>query len=412
MAEEASLFRAAAAQCADERCAAHPHAPFASPQPPPLCAADGGFTADSIYRRLPLIITEVLASATFPPTLVSRLLALRAMIHEKGALPSTFSEPDWSEWAQPGAPFAFAPWWYVENAFYAAIRDCCLLEGVRDPFFALKAGSLNSAAAQYTTGIAPLAARILATASPAPSELISAALHRSLFSNRADLSLHTLAGGIAQGEGEDLFLADDTRAAVECLLRVGRAGSSIVVTTDNVGVELLADLVLCLCLLSLISRVELHVKDRPVFVSDAMEVDVEAHLVWLEAHDPPTGHALRAALAKGALGVHAEPFYVSPLPAWKAPADLLDRWRGAGAVIFKGDAMYRRLVGDLHWKHATPFADVVRLPTNVISLRTCKSGVVVGVAPDRQAAAVKAAGPEDWLVTGKYAVVSFAPSWG
>jgi hypothetical protein len=54
----------------------------------------------------------------------------------------------------------------------------------------------------------------------------------------------------------------------------------------------------------------------------------------------------------------------------------------AGLVISKGDANYRRLLGDLHWADTTPFASVVAyFPTRLLALRTSKSVAIVGLRP-------------------------------
>jgi hypothetical protein len=47
-------------------------------------------------------------------------------------------------------------------------------------------------------------------------------------------------------------------------------------------------------------------------------------------------------------------------------------------------------------------------PTTIAALRTCKSGVLVGTAPDVEAAAA-AAHPGKWLTGGLYGVVQLAP---
>ena len=91
-------------------------------------------------------------------------------------------------------------------------------------------------------------------------------------------------------------------------------------------------------------------------------------------------------------------------------SELRTRLAEAALVLTKGDANFRRLLGDLHWPHDTDFADLMReyWPTSLAALRTCKSGVLVGVVPAVEAAAA-AAEPEKWLTGGVYGMVSFAP---
>jgi len=54
-------------------------------------------------------------------------------------------------------------------------------------------------------------------------------------------------------------------------------------------------------------------------------------------------------------------------------------------AIFKGDANYRRLVGDLHWDHATPFDSIVSyFPSPLVALRTLKSELMAGLQPGQR----------------------------
>ena len=74
--------------------------------------------------------------------------------------------------------------------------------------------------------------------------------------------------------------------------------------------------------------------------------------------------------------------------------------------MLKGDANYRRLLGDRHWPHDTPFGVVAAaVPCPLLALRTCKAGLVVGVPPDVEARAAARHG--DWLTSGGYGVAQF-----
>ena len=118
---------------------------------------------------------------------------------------------------------------------------------------------------------------------------------------------------------------------------------------------------------------------------------------------------LTAALNDGSLCLTAPPFYTGPAPFWEMPASLMLAHAAAALVITKGDANYRRLLGDLHWPHDTDFAELMGYwPCALAALRTCKSGVLVGTAPDAEAAAA-AAHPDKWLTAGLYGMVQFRP---
>ncbi|KAG8754027.1 hypothetical protein FRC12_011337 [Ceratobasidium sp. 428] len=66
---------------------------------------------------------------------------------------------------------------------------------------------------------------------------------------------------------------------------------------------------------------------------------------------------------------------------------------GSGLVVFKGDLNYRKLTGDIKWPNDTPWETAIGSPTPLgyqgpvagriplVSLRTCKADVVVGLGP-------------------------------
>jgi len=205
-----------------------------------------------------------------------------------------------------------------------------------------------------------------------------------------------------------MMLADDTTALCEAL-GACRA-KHVILVLDNCGLECVSDLLLVDGLLRLVEPrlITLHVKDRPVFVSDVTVADVQPTLDWLAANGgEPLAGRLQAALADGRLALAEPDFYTSALPFWDAPDELVDEFSGAALVLLKGDANYRRLLDDRHWAHDTNFAELMSYwPTSVAALRTCKSGVLVGTAPQVEAAAM-AAHPDKWLTGGLYGMVQF-----
>jgi len=77
----------------------------------------------------------------------------------------------------------------------------------------------------------------------------------------------------------------------------------------------------------------------------------------------------------------------------------------ASLVIFKGDLNYRKLVGDINWPHETSFKEALKsfTPTTVVTLRTLKADVVVGL--EKGQAEKTAQVDSNWMVTGEYAVI-------
>ena len=74
------------------------------------------------------------------------------------------------------------------------------------------------------------------------------------------------------------------------------------------------------------SKVTLHVKDVPVFVSDVTVPDLEPHLAWLGANGGGAmGARLREASSDGRLAIEAPPFYTSSVPFYEMPESLCTR---------------------------------------------------------------------------------------
>ncbi|HEX6304227.1 MAG TPA: ARMT1-like domain-containing protein, partial [Anaerolineales bacterium] len=88
------------------------------------------------------------------------------------------------------------------------------------------------------------------------------------------------------------------------------------------------------------------------------------------------------------------------------PAHLQQELAGADLIISKGDANYRRLLGDRHWPFTIPAADVLRYaPAPLLAVRVCKSEVVIGLQP----AQVEALDMIDagWKVNGEWGMIQF-----
>jgi Damage-control phosphatase ARMT1-like domain len=73
----------------------------------------------------------------------------------------------------------------------------------------------------------------------------------------------------------------------------------------------------------------------------------------------------------------------------------------------KGDANYRRLLGDRKWDFTAPFTDVVGVyfPCPVCALRTLKAELGCGMDADQVEKAKSL--DDNWLVNGRFGVVHF-----
>jgi hypothetical protein len=313
--------------------------------------------------------------ALLDETLTQPMTPLPEGAHDRGA---------WDRWGTEhfGRPWAQAPFLWAESYFYRR-----LLGAVRffepgpwywyDPFGFLKHAELADPALDNHlawVGAAHLLPRRSQT---------GALLHASLWGNRADLGFRIgLAGGRDNHPAAGL-VADDTDTVVNSLETGGLRRVALV--ADNAGREILADLVLIDHLLSrgLAGTVVLHVKPHPYYVSDATASDVVACLRRLAtAPGAPAAVAgrLHDALGDGRLELYTHWFYSSPLTFHDLPDDLAAEFQRTSLTVLKGDLNYRRLVGDLHWRATTPFTDAARyFPSPVVTLRTLKSDVVVGL---------------------------------
>ena len=96
-------------------------------------------------------------------------------------------------------------------------------------------------------------------------------------------------------------------------------------------------------------------------LTDVTEPDLATTLQWMEAQGGGAmAGRLTAALDDGRLRLAAPPFYTGPAPFWEMPASLMLAHAAAALVITKGDANYRRLLGDLHCRR--PVRDGPILP--------------------------------------------------
>lgn len=94
---------------------------------------------------------------------------------------------------------------------------------------------------------------------------------------------------------------------------------------------------------------------------------------------------------------------------WEMPSELRAELSDSAMVFVKGDANYRRLLGDAQWALNTPFQDVVSyFPAPVCALRTLKAELGCGMPAVKTEAA--ATTDKNWLVNGRWGVIHCAPS--
>ncbi len=369
--------------------------------------------------RLPEIARRLLADNEFDALATTEVESLIDEIANGSIRELTGSGLDQSSWDSYVAPHAGltwldAPWFFVELYFYRRILDAVRYwETQQDPYRRQKTLGLEQAIAPGRITINSVDAAYARGVST--DYLLVQLTDAALWGNQVDLSLWPAehGGAAAVDSHEDRLLVDHRPAAIRSLR--DRRPPPVDIVLDNAGAELVADLLVADLLLrsDLASVVRLHAKAYPIFVSDAMPIDVTETMRHLAADTNPhlrsAGERLAAETGAGRLVVTAEPFWVSPLEWRDRPPSIDEALVGAGLMIVKGDANYRRLLGDRHWDFTTPFDDAVGgVPAPLLALRTLKSEVAAGISQEEVARA--AASDDKWLVNGRWAVASFAES--
>jgi hypothetical protein len=379
--------------------------------PPLLLTSEAcSFAHNTLRVRVPAILRETIALNSFPPHITASLEELYAELTAGRIRDVREETPDRAFWDGVSAPYIGrtwldVPWCWAEAFFYRRVLEATryFQPGIWagfDPYAAKKQG-------EWQPEAAPAAAEALLGALPDDAGArLEALLHASLWGNRTDLSYEVAAnlGGTSAPEGERHYLLQDDAPAVAAYLNAHR-GADVAVIADNAGTELVMDLALIDHLLEsgLASTVRLHLKPQPFFVSDAMIADAINALSALEAaggHGRALAQRLRAALRAKRLHLETHPAYATCLFFFELPDDLFESLARFDLVLIKGDANYRRLVGDAHWPPTTPFATAAAyFPAPLAALRTMKSELVVGLAPGQAEAA--AAQDPDWMVNGR-----------
>jgi len=371
----------------------------------------GTFTESSVLERLPSIARRTIAENDLGTDCIERVEALADEIGS-GVItvleePELDDAPLWAEYVKSyvGMRWVDVPWFFAETYFYRRLLSATGYSrpGPRcgvDPFALQKQAALD--------GGLPIAAPLAEAVGD-----IRTLLHASLWANRADLSLGPLDKDNVKAQtaavlnrSDDQLLVDHTEAALQIL---NQSGARIHLVLDNAGTELIADLALAAAILKRNGSVVIHAKPHPTYVSDVSLPDLEATIACLTADDSPApelGVHLRQAQQDKRLSGSTDHFWTSCLPFWKLPPHLVDELSGADMAIIKGDANYRRLLGDLHWEASTPLEDIVRPLQPTLALRTAKAEVAAGVAPE--AAEQASSADPDWLTNGEWGMIQLA----
>ncbi|MBN3959226.1 damage-control phosphatase ARMT1 family protein [Nostoc sp. NMS8] len=396
------------------------------PIPPSLLGSEiGSFTEFTVTQRIPAIARRVIAENNFSSEINTSLENLAT------ELPTGFLQPlvndtaiDFSAWNTylefyKGQRWVDVPWFFAETYFYRLILEITnyFRPGVWqriDPFELQKSQGLEAS----LDSIILLCGQVnnwldnSQIGEKSNQTALIALLYFALWGNRVDLSLWSAFENDRSRFDIQTQLAhilvNDASQVAELLTT--SHGGRIDFVVDNAGFELVCDLSLADFLLSsgLGNQVYLHLKPHPTFVSDAMIKDVDYTIKFLAA----SGHQqvkffaqrLQENIASGRLVLSENYFWTSPLAFWEISNSLKNELANASLVIVKGDANYRRLLGDRHWDFTTNIADIVcYLPVPMVALRTLKSEVAVGLKPEIIEKVAKT--DSSWLTNGQWGVI-------
>lgn len=398
------------------------------PLPPQIIGSEiGSFAYNTVAKRLPDIAQRVIDDNKFPPLIVENLQTLiQELPSGKVRFLKDTEAPDiaaWNGYLEPyqGNNWLDIPWYFAEAYFYRRILEATnyFIPGEWqgfDPFETQKRlGILTSS--QSIQALSILVNRWVSSAPETHRGNLITLLYISLWGNRADLSLWPAESGdrssIETDREKAYVLADSTEAIAHTISRFKAKRIDLIV--DNAGFELFGDLCLVDFLLATnaAKTVYLHLKAHPTFVSDAMSKDIHQTIEFLANDSDPQVQLLasrwRWYIESDRLHLCEDLFWTSPLAFWEIPDGLRQQLSKSNLIFIKGDANYRRLLGDRHWPFTTPFKDIVTyFPAPIVALRTLKAELACGLELEQ----IETLNHEDpqWLTNGQWGVIQFVNS--
>jgi hypothetical protein len=398
------------------------------PIPEPLRGNEVGTWANStIVKRLPQIARRILIENVLNRKSKREIESLIQEIPMSAIRPiNDPAAPDANSWNQSLQPYLGqnwldAPWFVVETYFYRRI-----IEGI-GYFPALENGTLiDPFKIQKEKGLAATHHAMEGGCGSALEferennrivDTLIDLLLVDLWGNRADLSLWPLEGDPKRSDrhlalGNDRILVDQREQAASYLTNLSMNTIRVDFILDNAGVELMLDLCLADFLLQaeIASRVVLHFKLHPTFVSDATIADFKNSLAnWQSSPiDAVSAFGLRLDqyVANHQIQLIEDPFWTSPHSMWEMRSDLRRILGEAHLVVLKGDANYRRLLGDRHWEYTAPIESIVSyFPAPLLVIRSLKAEVAAGLPQAIPESLNKL--DEDWMTNGDWGVIHF-----
>jgi uncharacterized protein with ATP-grasp and redox domains len=400
---------------------------IAQTTPAPLCGNEpGSFAEDTLSRRLPGIARSLLYEPWHPQAQTWLQALVDDMPHGRLRPIQDPGAPDIANWQadlQPylGQTWLDAPWFVAEIYFFRRILEATGYfqpgpgQGV-DPYRSQKAKGQSGVIEQLEQALARLEQPQAKHGNEPLQQRLVRLFHTVVWGNRADLSVWPVGKAKPQtppdGPLRAQLLVDDTPAAAEFILEQANGLTIVDFILDNVGLELAYDLLLADFLLNhgLAKQVRLHAKPFPTYVSDATIPDIRALVAFLaQAPEPGVrnlGLRLQACLDDDRLHLQTSLFWTSPLPAWEMPPELRQELARGNLLISKGDANYRRWLGDRHWPFITPVQQIIAYhPAPLLLMRVMKAEIVAGLQPGQPERLYQA--DPTWLFDGRSGLIQF-----
>jgi hypothetical protein len=377
-----------------------------------MTSEKGTFARQTIEELKANIVDRVLADYDYTQPIREALLELRASLTQGTIEPlqETVSDKSlWDEDVQPwqGKSWLAAPWLLAETYFYRR-----LLEAVhyfqpgpwmgKDPYGRMKTTEILHALPLF---IADYEGREVQHTFAD----FSTSLRNALWGNRADLS--NLQHFESDTDNQThAIIRDDSRVVYDLM---DKEPANIAYFFDNIGREFYFDLAFIHYLLEsgLARSITFYLKNQPFFVSDAMPEDLDFVLGVLESSSSEIACKLavdvKTWIQSGVITVEAPPFLSTSREYHRLPESLKHQLEAFDLAILKGDANYRRLIGDRHWDPTTSFEEITAyFPTSVVSLRTLKAELIVGLTPE-QLADFQENAEWNWMFNGNRGMISF-----
>lgn len=379
-------------------------------RPHPLKGIDSSFnqfTYTSIVKRIPAIIDQVIKNNNFQSHINEKLNHLKDQISKGDYIcEQDTSRDEWKEYKKlynlKDYTWLTLPWFYLENFFYHELLEITeYSKNNIDPFESQKKLSLESFLNNKNHY-----ENLCKVLELNQDEILKDMIYFSLWGNLEDLSF---SGGnhVSKSliDNHDKLLIDDTNKILK-----NKRYKKVVIFLDNCGSELVMDLFLAHVLIinKISDEITFYSKKYPVFVSDVLIKDFHNTINSLIHSNEYKnfGEIFKGYLEKDIWKLCDHPFLTSPLPFWDLPVEIENNLKTSELIIIKGDANYRRCIGDLHWDFTTQIDKVIDyFPSNVLLLRTLKSGVMIGLTKEKQTQLNN--NDKDWCVNGTKGVIQY-----